>query len=172
MQPLTIRYTIVPCSLGRLILAATERGVCALALNDSDMLLQRFLAHECPDAKIVRDDAGLSAWAESVVGHIEGARRELEVPLDARGTPLQQRVWRELRKIPYGRTKTYTQIARAIGRPAAIRAVARACATNPVSIIVPCHRVIRVDGNLAGYRWGLNRKQAILRRETLADQPK
>src|SRR5690242_15169392 len=120
----TIRYTIVSSTLGRVIVAATSRGVCALALADGDAPLERFVREECAGAEVTRDDAGLSAWAHAIIAQLDGAERALDVPLDARGTDFQQRVWRELRKIPYGRTKTYTQIAQALGRPQATRAVA------------------------------------------------
>lgn len=169
-MPTSIRFTVVSSSLGKVMLAATERGICALALDDSEVPLQQFLQEECPGAAIVRDDAGLADWSAKIIQQLEGRCDEVDVPLDAKGTAFQQRVWRELRKIPYGSTKTYTQIARAIGHPQSSRAVGRACATNPVSIVVPCHRVIRADGQLAGYRWGIERKNIILERERTRNQ--
>jgi AraC family transcriptional regulator, regulatory protein of adaptative response / methylated-DNA-[protein]-cysteine methyltransferase len=160
-----IRYTVASCALGRLLLAGTERGICAVYLGDRDEQLEDELALEFPAAAVQRDDEGLNAWVSAVVNHLSGQQPHLELPLDVRATAFQQRVWQELRAIPYGSTRTYSDIARALGQPKAVRAVARACATNPVSLIIPCHRVVREDGGLGGYRWGLERKQALLDRE-------
>jgi AraC family transcriptional regulator of adaptative response/methylated-DNA-[protein]-cysteine methyltransferase len=161
-----IGYTIVPCSLGLLLLAATERGICAVSLADTEPPLEKFLAEEFPEAAITREDDRLHGWVAGVVQLLEGQRPHLKLPLDVQATAFQWRVWQELCKIPYGDTKTYRAIAQAIGKPEAVRAVARACATNPVAVVIPCHRVVRADGNLAGYRWGLQRKKALLERET------
>jgi AraC family transcriptional regulator of adaptative response/methylated-DNA-[protein]-cysteine methyltransferase len=161
----TICYTIADCSLGRLLLAGTERGVCAVYLGDSDGQLESELAREFPAALAQRDDAGLNAWVSAIVNHLSGRQPHLDLPLDVRATAFQWRVWQELRAIPYGSTRSYSDIARAVGRPSAVRAVARACATNPVSVVIPCHRVVREDGGLGGYRWGLERKQALLDQE-------
>jgi AraC family transcriptional regulator of adaptative response/methylated-DNA-[protein]-cysteine methyltransferase len=158
-------YTIVDCPLGRLLMAGTERGICALSLADQDAILEEFLTGEFPAAEIRRDDVALASWVAEVVRHLEGAAPHLDLPLDVQATAFQWRVWQELCKIPYGGTRTYREIAAAIGRPSAVRAVARACATNPVSIVVPCHRVVREDGDLAGYRWGIERKRALLEQE-------
>ena len=173
-----IHYTIVGSALGRLLVGATDRGVSALYLGESDGMLRAALRKEYPSAELVLDRAGhgakssggshgsnLGEWVGKILAHLRGQEPHLDLPTDVQATAFQRRVWEELRKIPYGATKTYTEVARAIGRPAAIRAVARACATNPVSVVVPCHRVVRQDGNLAGYRWGINRKRALLEKE-------
>lgn len=163
---MNIHYTIVDSPLGRLLVAATDRGVSALYLGDADARLEAALNKEYPRAEISRDHNGLEDWIGKILEHLRGREPNLDLPTDVQATAFQRRVWQELRRIPYGTTKTYTQVARAIGRPRAIRAVARACATNPVSVIVPCHRVVREDGNLAGYRWGLDRKRTLIDRES------
>jgi AraC family transcriptional regulator of adaptative response/methylated-DNA-[protein]-cysteine methyltransferase len=160
-----IRYTIVSCPLGKLLMAGTTVGVCAVSLADSDKKLTTFLKEEFPEAEITQDDPGLQEWVGKIVQHLEGRRPHLELPLDVQATAFQWRVWQELCKIPYGSTKSYREIAAAIGQPEAARAVARACATNPVAVVIPCHRVIREDGGLSGYRWGIERKKAILEQE-------
>jgi AraC family transcriptional regulator of adaptative response/methylated-DNA-[protein]-cysteine methyltransferase len=162
-----IGYTIVDCPLGRLLVGATERGVCAVSLGDADGVLEATLLSEYPHAEIHRDDSGFAPWLKALQTHLNGFEPRLNLPIDVQATAFQKRVWKELQHIPYGQTRSYGQVARAIGRPRAIRAVARACATNPVSIVVPCHRVVRTDGSLGGYRWGLERKQALLEREKL-----
>ncbi len=162
----SIRFAILPCSLGRLLVAATDRGVCAVSLGDSDKELRQFLAAEYPDARITRDEAGLRIWSRALVEHLAGRQPMLDLPTDVTATPFQRRVWQELCKIPQGRTRSYREIAAALGQPEAARAVARACATNPIALIVPCHRVIRADGGISGYRWGVQRKQALLARES------
>lgn len=161
----TIRYTVAACSLGRLLLAGTERGICAVYLGDNDAPLEVELAREFPAAEVQRDDVELNDWVNAIVNHLDGRQPHLDLPLDVRATAFQWRVWQELRAIPYGSTRSYRDIARALGQPKAVRAVARACATNPVSVVIPCHRVVREDGNLGGYRWGLERKQALLDQE-------
>src|SRR5712692_2419199 len=161
-----IAYTLVDSPLGRLLVAATARGVSAVYLGDSDPPLEAALRKEYPQAEIRRDTNGLSSWLRAIVRHLSGRQPSLDLPVDVQATAFQRRVWEALRAIPYGRTRSYSQIARALGRPKATRAVARACAANPVSVIVPCHRVVREDGGLAGYRWGLERKQALLEQET------
>ncbi len=158
-------YTIVDCYLGRLLVAATGKGICAVCLADEDSALEAFLASEFPDAEITRDGAHLTTWVDAILAHLDGKLPRLDLPLDVQATAFQMRVWEELRKIPYGETRTYAQVAAAIDQPAAVRAVGRACAANPASIVTPCHRVIRSDGSLGGYRWGLVRKQALLDRE-------
>ena len=168
-----INYTIATSPLGRLLVAATDRGISALYLGETDARLEGELRKEYPRAKIHRDGPApqaLQSWVGKILAHLRGQEPHLDLPTDVQATAFQRRVWEELRRIPYGATRTYTQVARAIGRPKAIRAVARACATNPVSVVVPCHRVVRADGNLAGYRWGLTRKQALLEKETAATQ--
>src|SRR5271155_3284287 len=162
---MSIHYTIIDSPLGRLLVGATERGVSALYLGESDARLEAALRKEYPRANVRRDRSGLEAWVGKILDHLRGGEPHLDLPTDVQATAFQRRVWEELRRIPYGTTKTYSEVARAIGRPTAIRAVARACATNPVSVVVPCHRVVRGDGNLAGYRWGLDRKRALLAKE-------
>jgi AraC family transcriptional regulator of adaptative response/methylated-DNA-[protein]-cysteine methyltransferase len=161
-----IHYTIVSSPLGRLLVGATDRGISALYLGKDDRPLEGSLRKEYPRAEIERDKNGLDGWVEKILEHLRGREPNLDLPTDVQATAFQRRVWEELRKIPYGTTRTYTEVARAIGKPKAIRAVARACATNPVSVVVPCHRVVRQDGNLAGYRWGLERKLALLEHES------
>jgi len=161
-----IHYTIVNSPLGRLLVGATDRGISALYLGKDDGPLQSSLRKEYPRAEIQRDRNGLEGWVGKILEHLRGREPNLDLPTDVQATAFQRRVWEELRKIPYGATRTYSQVARAIGKPTAIRAVARACATNPVSVVVPCHRVVREDGNLAGYRWGLERKLALLKHES------
>jgi len=169
-----IHYTIVDSPLGRLLVAATDRGISALYLGESGAALRAALRKEYPAAHLTveegvsgreREDGSLGERVGKILAHLRGQEPHLDLPTDVQGTAFQRRVWEELRKIPYGATKTYTEVARAIGRPQAIRAVARACATNPVSVVVPCHRVVRRDGNLAGYRWGISRKKALLEHE-------
>ena len=161
-----IRYAIVGSPLGRLLVAATDRGISALYLGKEDGPLESSLRKEYPRAELQRDRNSLQGWVGKILEHLRGREPNLDLPTDVQATAFQRRVWEELRKIPYGTTRTYGQVARAIGKPKAIRAVARACATNPVSVVVPCHRVVRADGNLAGYRWGLERKQALLEQES------
>jgi len=156
----SIRYTVADCPLGRMLLAATERGVCAIYFGDADDPLEAELAREFRAAGRTRDDEGLKAWATRAVAAMGGGADGL--PLDVKATAFQWKVWEQLRAIPRGQTRTYREVAEALGRPTAARAVARACATNPVSLIVPCHRVVRGDGGLGGYRWGLHRKRALL----------
>ena len=162
---MSISYTIVPCPLGRILVAATTRGVSAVYLGDSDEPLKKALTQEYPRAEIRHNAAGIGPWVRGIVQHLRGQEPHIDMPLDVQATAFQRRVWEELQRIPYGSTKSYREVARAIGKPKAIRAVARACATNPVSIVVPCHRVVREDGNLAGYRWGLGRKETLIAKE-------
>jgi AraC family transcriptional regulator, regulatory protein of adaptative response / methylated-DNA-[protein]-cysteine methyltransferase len=166
-----IHYTIVDSPLGRLLVAATDRGISALYLGEKDVPLKAALQKEYPRAEIDSDSSGsknLGGWVSKVLAHLRGKEPHLDLPTDVQATAFRRRVWEELKRIPYGATRTYSEVARAIGHPAAIRAVARACATNPVSVVVPCHRVVRADGNLAGYRWGLERKRALLEHESAA----
>jgi AraC family transcriptional regulator of adaptative response/methylated-DNA-[protein]-cysteine methyltransferase len=160
-----IRFTIVPCSLGRLLVAATDRGVCRVAFGDADAPLEAALRREFPAAEVVAGDRRFDRWMAAVVAGVEGKGPQADVPVDVRGTAFQQQVWQSLRKIPFGATRSYAGVARAIGRPKAVRAVASACAANPVAILVPCHRVVRSDGSAAGYRWGSERKARLLERE-------
>lgn len=167
---INIRYTLADCSLGRVLLAGTERGICAVYLGDNDAGLETELKREFPASVVERDDDGLNAWVRAIVDHLSGQQPHLDLPLDVRATAFQWRVWQELRAIPYGSTRSYRDIARALGQPSAVRAVGRACATNPVSLVIPCHRVVREDGGLGGYRWGLDRKQALLDQEKEANK--
>ncbi|MBZ5516783.1 MAG: bifunctional DNA-binding transcriptional regulator/O6-methylguanine-DNA methyltransferase Ada [Acidobacteriia bacterium] len=160
-----IGYTIVDSPLGRMLVGATRRGVCAVSLGEADAVLEAALVAEYPHAEIHRDDTGFAPWVRAIQKHLDGFEARLNLSLDLQATAFQRRVWKELQRIPYGRTRTYREVACAMGQPKAVRAVARACATNPVSIVVPCHRVIRGDGSLAGYRWGLSRKQALIEAE-------
>jgi AraC family transcriptional regulator, regulatory protein of adaptative response / methylated-DNA-[protein]-cysteine methyltransferase len=163
---IAIQYSILDCTLGRLLIAGTERGVCAIRLGDSDQELEESLRREFAAAEILRDDEALRAWGEDLVQHLEGAQLQLNLPLDIRATAFQLRVWRELQAIPYGKTRSYSEVATAIGQPSASRAVARACATNPVAVVIPCHRVVREDQSLGGYRWGIDRKRRLLEQES------
>lgn len=163
-----IKYTTTKSSLGDVLVAATERGVSAVYLGDAAAKLATELRNEYPRAEIVAEKGALSEWVSEIVARVEGNAPRRELPLDLQATAFQRRVWLELQKIPSGTTRTYAQVAKALGKPSAVRAVARACATNPVSIVVPCHRVVRADGNLAGYRWGIPRKQQLLDRERSA----
>jgi len=163
-----IRSATVSTSLGWLLVAATDRGICRISFGDSASSLERALRVEFPAAELVRDDAPLKAWVARLMEHLDGRAPEIDLPLDVRATAFQRRVWEELQRIPYGATRSYSAIARAIGTPAAARAVARACATNPAAIVIPCHRVVRETGALGGYRWGLKRKQALLAQESAA----
>jgi AraC family transcriptional regulator of adaptative response/methylated-DNA-[protein]-cysteine methyltransferase len=160
-----IGYIIAKSALGKVLVGATERGVSAVYLGDSENKLVAELHEEYPRAEISPAAGSFERWVREVVQRIEGKEPHMDLPLDLQATSFQRRVWQELQRIPRGATRTYGQVARALGRPRAVRAVARACATNPVSIVVPCHRVIRGDGNLAGYRWGLSRKEQLLAQE-------
>jgi AraC family transcriptional regulator, regulatory protein of adaptative response / methylated-DNA-[protein]-cysteine methyltransferase len=162
---ITIHYAAVPSPLGRLLVGATARGVCFVSLGDALEPLERALKSEFPAARLQRDTHGLGRWTAAIVRHLEGRAPQLDVPLDVQATAFQRRVWEELQKIPYGQTRSYGEVARRIGRPQATRAVAQACATNPAAIVIPCHRVVRADGDLGGYRWGVERKRALLKRE-------
>ncbi len=164
-QGLLIRYTIVECPLGRLMVAATERGVCQVALGDEDRSLVSVLLSRFPAAEFSSDDAALEHQVASVLAYLAGREPSLDLPLDLQVTAFQRQVYDALRRIPSGETRTYSQVAAAIGRPSAVRAVANACAANPAALIVPCHRVVRMDGSLGGYRWGVARKQALLEME-------
>ncbi len=164
-----IIYTIASCSLGRLLVAATERGICSVALGDSDAELSASLFAEYPNASIDSKDTSISPslnlWLEKVLAGLNGQSPRIDLPLDIQATAFQWRVWEELRRIPFGQTRSYQEIAAAIGKPRAVRAVASACASNHAALIIPCHRVIREDKSLGGYRWGLERKKALLERE-------
>ena len=160
-----IEYTIVDSPFGKLLVGATERGVCAVALGDSSEALVTALRADFPRADIERGDDAHRDWVEEIVGNIGGGNVGLNVPLDVQGTAFQKQVWSLLRKIPPGRTRSYGEIAAALGNPRATRAVARACASNRIALVIPCHRVVRTDGAVGGYKWGTKRKQALLARE-------
>lgn len=162
-----IRYAVKPCgSLGWVLAGATSKGVSTVRMGSSRTELERGLREEFPGATLDGSDRQLAAWLGLILDHLAGRAPRLNVPLDVHATAFQHRVWQELIKIPYGTTVTYEEVARRIGKPRAARAVGHACATNPVSIVVPCHRVLRTDGKLGGYRWGLERKQALLKMES------
>jgi len=160
-----IVFSIVSCPLGFLLIAATTKGVCSVALGDSVKSLEAALRQEFAAAEIVEDEAQLRAWAQLLLHYLAGREPHLDLPLDVQATAFQWRVWQVLRSISFGETRTYSEVAAAIGQPQAVRAVARACATNPIALVVPCHRVVRGDGSLAGYRWGVERKQELLFQE-------
>jgi AraC family transcriptional regulator of adaptative response/methylated-DNA-[protein]-cysteine methyltransferase len=163
---MTINYTIVPSELGRMLIAGTDRGVCSVLFGESSGKLTGELRRRFRGDEIQRDDRRLTRWAGAVARYLKGQSPDAAVPLDVRGTAFQRRVWQALRRIKRGQTASYRQVARSIGRPTATRAVAQACAANPTAVIVPCHRVIRTDGTLGGFRWGLARKRQLLRRES------
>lgn len=160
-----IRFAISKCSLGSILVASSEKGVCAILLGDDPDELARDLHRRFPQASFIGNDREFGRVVARVIFLVERPQLGCDLPLDLRGTAFQQRVWRALRNIPPGKTATYTQIAREIGKPKAVRAVAQACAANALAIAVPCHRVLRADGNLSGYRWGVQRKRALLKME-------
>ena len=162
---MAIRWTVADSPLGRLLVAATAKGLCAVALGDDDETLLADLHRRFPKAHLAPADEGLAEMVAEVLRCCEGQLPSAELPLDLRGTAFQLKVWQELRRIPRGERRTYGELARHLGQPKAARAVARACATNPVALVVPCHRVVRGDGGLGGYRWGLERKQRLLEDE-------
>jgi AraC family transcriptional regulator, regulatory protein of adaptative response / methylated-DNA-[protein]-cysteine methyltransferase len=161
----TIRYTTVKTALGWALIAATERGICMTALGDDKAPLEADLRRRFPAALIWPADAKLTHWAERIVRFVTDPAEQPDLPLDIRGTAFQARVWRALQKVPPGKTATYSEIAQALGQPKAVRAVAAACAANKLALLVPCHRIVRQDGDLAGYRWGIERKRALLAAE-------
>lgn len=160
-----IRYTCADSPLGRMLIAATERGICAIQFARSDGELIEGLKREFPFATRKSDQAGLQSWVDSLLKHMRGKALDSSLPLDIRATAFQRRVWTYLQSIPFGATRSYSQVAQAIGQPSACRAVARSCATNPVAVAIPCHRVVREDGSMGGYRWGMERKKALLEME-------
>jgi AraC family transcriptional regulator of adaptative response/methylated-DNA-[protein]-cysteine methyltransferase len=164
-EGMNINYTTADCHLGRLLVAATERGVCSVQFGDRDEELEAALSAEYPEAVISRDETRLGDLVEGLLRHLEGSQPDIELPLDLQATAFQLRVWEELRRIPYGSTRSYAEVAEAIGQPTATRAVARACATNPVALVTPCHRVVRSGGDAGGYRWGITRKERLLEQE-------
>ncbi|NMG75561.1 bifunctional DNA-binding transcriptional regulator/O6-methylguanine-DNA methyltransferase Ada [Aromatoleum diolicum] len=163
-----IRFAVGECSLGAILVAQSERGICAILMGDDADALVRDLQDRFPSAHLVGGDAGFEELVARVVGFVEAPRVGLDLPLDVRGTAFQQRVWQALRDIPAGATVSYSELAQRIGAPQAVRAVAGACAANALAVAIPCHRVLRNDGALSGYRWGVERKRALLEREAQA----
>jgi len=161
----SIRYACADSPLGRMLIAATERGICSIQFAETDGELIEGLKREFPFAVRKPDEGGLEAWIKAVLSRMAGKEVSASLPLDIRATAFQRRVWTYLQSIPFGRTKSYGEVAKAIGQPSASRAVARACATNPVAVAIPCHRVVREDGSISGYRWGVERKKALLEME-------
>jgi AraC family transcriptional regulator of adaptative response/methylated-DNA-[protein]-cysteine methyltransferase len=164
-EDLEIRFAIGQCSLGAILVAATARGVCAILLGDDPEALSHDLERRFPRARLIGADPAFEQLVAQVVGLVEQPRIGTRLPLDIRGTAFQQRVWKALCRIPAGKTASYAQIAGRIGSPRAVRAVAQACAANALAVAIPCHRVVRTDGELSGYRWGVERKRALLDRE-------
>ena len=162
-----IRFAVGQCSLGAILVAQSLRGVCAILLGDDPECLVHDLQDQFPRAEIIGGDAAFERLIAQVVGFIEAPAIGLHLPLDVQATAFQERVWRALREIPPGETVSYAELAQRIGSPKAVRAVARACAANPIAVAIPCHRVVRHDGALGGYRWGVDRKRELLRRETV-----
>jgi AraC family transcriptional regulator of adaptative response/methylated-DNA-[protein]-cysteine methyltransferase len=160
-----IVYTIIDCPLGRLLVATTERGICAVSLGDADDALEQALRKEYPAAEIHPGEPANSGWVQAIVDFLDGHEFPADLPIDVQATSFQRRVWTFLRTIPSGETRSYGEVARGIDQPTAARAVANACATNPVALIIPCHRVVRGDGAPGGYRWGAERKRTLLARE-------
>jgi AraC family transcriptional regulator of adaptative response/methylated-DNA-[protein]-cysteine methyltransferase len=161
-----IRFAIAECSLGAILVAATDKGICAILMGDDPEQLARDLQDRFPKAELRGAEAGFEQTIARVVGMVEQPGLGFDLPLDVRGTAFQQRVWQALRAIPSGQTVSYTELAVLVGLPNGARAVAGACAANPVAVAIPCHRVVRTDGGLSGYRWGVDRKQALLDRES------
>ena len=161
----TIRYVISDSPLGRMLIAATDRGICSIKFGKKDSELIDGLKREFPFAVRKVDEGGLQSWVEALFRHMRGEDLDSSLPLDIRATAFQRRVWAYLQSIPFGETKSYSAVAKAIGNPKACRAVARACATNPVAVEIPCHRVVREDGSMGGYRWGIERKKTLLAME-------
>lgn len=160
-----LHFALAESSLGALLVAASDKGICTISLGDDPEMLVRELESRLPEARLLPGDTAFDKWVAKVVSFIEAPSEALILPLDIRGTDFQRRVWQALREIPLGTTLSYTEVAERIGAPTAARAVARACATNTLALAVPCHRVVRSGGGLSGYRWGVERKRALLERE-------
>jgi AraC family transcriptional regulator, regulatory protein of adaptative response / methylated-DNA-[protein]-cysteine methyltransferase len=167
-EGLRIRYSITDSPLGRLLVAATERGVCGVCIGDSDAFVERSLAEDYPSAVLYRSDEEMREWTGVFAKYFEGEPLAIDLPINVKATAFQSRVWKLIQSIPFGKTTTYSQIAKEMGKPEASRAVARACATNPVALVIPCHRVVGKDGSLRGYRWGKEKKKALLKLEEAA----
>jgi len=160
-----IHYRITNSCLGRLLVAATKNGLCAVCLGDDDIMLEAYLSQIFPNREIQVDQTDLAVWVDEIQAYLNGEKLELNLAVDIQGTNFQWIVWQALQAIPYGFTRSYKQIADIIGNPLAVRAVAQSCATNPVALVIPCHRVIRSNGDLGGYRWGLDRKYSLIQWE-------
>ncbi len=160
-----INYSITDCELGRILVARTIKGLCNVAFADDDQSLEANLRKEFPNAEIVKDAKVLKGFVDEILKHLSGGKKRLDLPLDIQATAFQMRVWELLRKIPYGETVSYSQIAEQLGDTKKVRAVARACASNRVAVVIPCHRVVGKSGNLSGYRWGVERKKELLKKE-------
>jgi AraC family transcriptional regulator, regulatory protein of adaptative response / methylated-DNA-[protein]-cysteine methyltransferase len=167
-EGLRIRYSITDSPLGRLLVAGTEKGVCGVSIGDSDTFVEASLAEDYPSALLIRSDEEMRGWMGAFAKYFQGEPFAANLPINVKATAFQSRVWKIIQSIPFGKTTTYSQIANEIGKPGASRAVARACATNPVALVIPCHRVIGKDGGLKGYRWGKEKKQALLKLEETA----
>ena len=168
IKRMRINFTIVDSSLGSLLVGATQQGICAVSLGDSDAVMKTAFLAQYPAANIHLDDAGLSQWIDNINNYINGQEFTLNLPLDIRGTDFQWQVWQALQTIPYGNTRTYKEIAQTIGYPKGARAVGQACGANPVALIIPCHRVVGKNKSLGGYRWGGERKKTLLAMEEFA----
>ncbi|HVE55516.1 MAG TPA: bifunctional DNA-binding transcriptional regulator/O6-methylguanine-DNA methyltransferase Ada [Pyrinomonadaceae bacterium] len=162
---MTINYTISDCDLGKLLVARTAKGVCAVTFGDDDVTLRENLASEYKNAEITENNADLKDYVEAILANLSGENKTLDLPLDLQATAFQMRVWDALRKIPYGETVSYSDVAAGLGNKNAVRAVATACASNRVALVIPCHRVVGKSGDLSGYRWGVERKKQILEKE-------
>lgn len=167
---IAIRYAVKPCDLGWVLVAATEVGICAIQFSDDFKTAIAQLQERFPNAQFYANDLEFDRWVEEVITFIRTPQRELNLPLDIQGTVFQQKVWQTLRVIPLGKTASYAEIAQRLGNPKAVRAVARACATNDIAVAIPCHRVVGSNGSLTGYRWGIARKQALLYREAAQEE--
>lgn len=160
-----ISYTIADCYLGKMLVARTEKGVCSVTFGDGSEFLQEKLCEEFPNAEIIENNCDLKTFIETILQHLAGKSRQIDLPIDLQATAFQMQVWELLRKIPFGETLSYKQVAEKLGNPKAVRAVARACATNRVAVVIPCHRVIGTNGSLSGYRWGIERKRLLIESE-------
>jgi O-6-methylguanine DNA methyltransferase len=167
---LTIRYACAPTPIGFVMIAATEKGICRIAFDDNATTLAAALATDFENAQCIEDEAAIAPFVAQIDAYLHGRRERFDLPLDIGATAFQQRVWDALQRIPYGETRSYTQIAETVGSPRAVRAVASACASNPVALAIPCHRVVQKGGSLAGYRWGLERKAALIDAEARAGE--
>lgn len=163
----TICYTIQPCALGQVLIAQSDKGLCALFLADTKAELNKELKASFPQDNLVMDEASLKSITKKVLAYMNKPSRSFDQPLDMRGTPFQKKVWQALLKIPYGKTLSYTDLAKQLGRPKAVRAVANACGANAIAIIIPCHRVLKKDGSVSGYRSGVQRKIQLLQNEKI-----